>query len=222
MTHINNVGGINGADALDGLTKPARDDLCKWIRQAHEEVRWAEDNALSAAVDAGRALHELRKRISIPMNAWMAKYLPEIPLGTWKLYLRLGKPDSQDKIEAAREQNLHLSINEARKLITKRKKLADPEPSANPEPSTNPVEMEPGTAVPIITDEQLIAALALRGPNWMLENMPGWRAWLVAKLRGVVLRAEQTKHPDTKMKNIKILSTQHLKLVHSAKPSTQH
>ena len=112
-----------------------------------------------------------------------------------------------------RASGAKLSINAARKLITKKKPATDPD-----EPATDPVE----TAVPTITDEQLIAALTLRGPEWMLEHMPGWRAWLVAKLRGVVLRDEQIKHPDTRMKNIKIPSTQHLKLVHSVEPPTQH
>jgi hypothetical protein len=190
------------------------DQLIKRVWDAHDEVQDAESLTLDSALDAGNALLDIRDRITGTMKNFMAKNLPKIGVSTYKLYMWLA--DHRAVIEAAREQDPHLSINAARKLITKKK-------SASPDnkPSTNPAGTE--TEVVVITDEQLIAALTARGPDWMLENMPGWRAWLVAKLRGVVLRDEQAKHPDTKLKNIRIPSTRHLKLVHSTEPTTtQH
>jgi hypothetical protein len=211
MTSSNILGGINGGEALDGLTKPDRDGFRKLINAAHEAVQAAESTALDSAMTAGNWLHSVKARISIPMQDWMARYMPEIGVSTYKMYMQLTKPANRAVIEAARETDPHLSINAARKLIAKKKPSAD---------SGEPEEAE--TAGPTISDEQLIAALTLRGPDWMLENMPGWRDWLQAKLRGVVLRDEQAKHPNTKMKNIRIPSAQHLKLVHSTEPSTQH
>jgi hypothetical protein len=214
MTSSNKLGGINGNEAPDGLTKPVRDDFLRHINAAHEAVQKAESLTLDSAMKAGCWLRTVKVQISIPMQDWMARYLPGIGVSTYKLYLQLTAPANWAKIMAARETDPLLSINAARKLIAKKK-------PASPEPSTNPAEA--GTGAAVITDEQLIAALAARGPDWMLENMPGWRDWLVARLRGVVLRAEQAKHPDTKMKNIRIPSTPpHLKLVYSAGPPTQH
>jgi hypothetical protein len=192
------------------------DQLIKRVWNAHDTVQDAERLTLDSALDAGDALLDIRDRITGTMKNFMAKNLPKIGVSTWKLYMWLA--DNRAVIDAAREQNPHLSINAARKLITR------PADTGN-KPSTSPagIAAELEVVVPIISDEHLIAALASRGPDWMLENMPGWRAWLVAKLRGVILRDEQIKHPETKVKNLRIPSTRHLKLVHPTEPTTtQH
>jgi hypothetical protein len=210
MTSSNNFGGING---LDGLTKPVRDGFLKGIRAGHEKVEMGADNALSGAIEAGVDLLAVKSQIAIPMVQWMDRYLPLIPQGTWKLYLRLAKPDNWAVIEAARKSGAKLSINAARKLITKTK-------PASGNKKLSETEGESSTKLANATAAELIAEIANRGgPNWLITTMPDdWRAQLLARLRGPVLRAEAAKFPDnTKMKkNI-------LKLVHSAdQPTTHH
>jgi hypothetical protein len=183
---------INQVEVLDGLIRD--------VQTAHAKVQKAGANALAAGMDAGDALIVIQGRITVPLKRWMAENMPKIGFSTAKLYMWLARHRAE--IEGAREQDPHLSIREARRLFAEKK-------------PSKPAGME--TAAVIITDEQLIAALTARGPDWFVTNMPeGWRAWLQARLRGPVLRAVAAAHPNTRMKNV-------VKLVHSAdQPTTHH
>jgi hypothetical protein len=182
------------------------DRLSDMFQTAHEAVLAAESNALDSAIKAGTVLHAIRERVS-SMKAWMAGHKPSVGVSTFRLYLQLADSNNRLVIEAARKTNPHLSIGAARKLLVKR-----PRPQNKSASNTDKSEGEE-IAVPPITDEQLIAALEARGPEWLIENMPGWRAWLQARLRGQILRAEQAKHPNVRMR--------HLRIVHS-EPPTHH
>jgi hypothetical protein len=208
VIHINNLGGIN-AIGLDGLTKPARDEFLRLINAAHKDVLTAESTALDSAIIAGNWLHSVKDRINIPMADWVARYLPRIGVSTYKMYLQLTAPKNLAVITAARETNPNLSITAARKLLVKKKPPAE-------KPAANKPE-QPETAVLSISDEQLIAALVERGPDWFVANIPStWRVWLQDYLRGQVLRVEAAKHPNVRLKNA-------LRLVHSVdQPTTHH
>jgi hypothetical protein len=192
MSNSENSAEINQVEVLD--------QLGDMFQAAHEAVLAAESNGLDSAIKAGTVLHAIKDRVG-NMKAWMAEHKPNVPVSTWKMYLQVSDPDNRLVIETARKTNPHLNINAARKLLVKK-----PRPKKKPE-----------TAVPSITDEQLIAALTARGPDWFVMHMPeGWRAWLQARLRGPVLRAAAAAHPNARMKNV-------VKLVHSApEPTTHH
>jgi hypothetical protein len=182
---------INDVEVLDQLKER--------VRAAHHKLQFSERLTLAAALEAGTALLAIQDRISGTMKGWMVKNFPKIGTSTWKLYLWLA--NHQAEIDAARELNPELSISEARRLISVKK----------------PRRKNPALQ-PILTDAQLIAELTARGPAWFHENLPllsGWRAWLQARLRGQILRTEQAKHPNVRMR--------HLRIVHSEpEPPTQH
>jgi len=184
------------------------EELAEQVRTAHTAVLMAESNALDSALDAGAALLVIQSRIAGTMKSWMAKNLAHIGISTWKLYMQLAR--HQVEIEAARKQNPQLSLCEARRLITKKKPFAGAKSEAE---GANGCDQALQDST-VLTDAQVIAGLTARGPDWLLANLPvGWCSWLQARLRGQILRSEQTKHPNVKLR--------HLRIVHS-EPSTQH
>jgi hypothetical protein len=137
-------------------------DLIKQVRDAHAAVLAAKSAALeserltlASALAAGTALIEIRGLIVGTMKAWVRKNLSSVGYSTAKLYMQLA--NNRAVIDAAREQNPHLSIRAARRLIAKQKKLANPEPE--------PLGVDEVTAAaPAITDAELVAAVGmLRG-----------------------------------------------------------
>ena len=187
MTSSNKLGGINGVGP-DGLTKPARDHFLKLINVAHKEVLAAESRGLDSVITAGNWLHSVKAQIDIPMQEWMARYMPEIGVSTYKMYLQLTVSKNYAVIMAARETDPHLSINAARKLLVKKKLKGD-----------NPKGKKSFKGW---SDDEIRDALLELEFDHFRRVIPEWyRTQLLGHSRAQILRVAQAQPPRTKLKD---------------------
>lgn len=71
------------------------------------------------------------------------------------------------------------------------------------------------SALKITSDEQVTAALRILTLDWFIRVMPPeWNSDIQKRLRGHILRQEQKRHPNTRLKN--------LRLVHSGDGLAKH
>jgi hypothetical protein len=112
---------------------PSLTELADRIRAADTAVRAAMANALAKALDAGDDLIEAKKRA--PAGGWIRwikNNCGDMPRSTAKLYMRLAK--HRTEIEKEREKSPNLSLQAARRLITK-PKSEQPNESEQPDDS---------------------------------------------------------------------------------------
>jgi hypothetical protein len=148
------------------------------------------------------------------MKSWMAKNLPKIGVSTLKLYMRLA--NHKLEIEAAREQNPQLSISEARRLITKKKPVEEPEPKPDPGPDTElKALLEMVAQWPDAVWAQVLAQLPV---EQFIRVMPkSYHEKLYVRTGGQMLKQLAADYPNKRAKN---LGRKDLRLVHDASSST--
>jgi len=191
--HINSFA-VEQASKLDALA--AR------IRTALEAARVARSNALDRALDAGDALNMAQSCVSSGWKRWLRTNCFLSP-STALLYQQLARHRSE--IEAKIEEIGELSLRAARLLVTKRKP-AEPETTESTEPGTTKTTEPPLiTAINNASDAELTAALAALGFDRFMRVMPDqWRPKLEARAGGQIIRRAKARHPNTKLKNLKL------------------
>ena len=203
------------------------DELARRVRKSRQAAQQAGAALLHHCLDAGDALNEAQARVSIPWKRWL-KDNCSIPLaggGLQPLSVRSAfvyqqLANHREKIEAAISQVGELSQRAALRLISKPKQAGKKEPEEEEETSAPENLVPAGTnlalsALKITSDEQVTAALRILTLDWFIRVMPPeWNSDIQKRLRGHILRKEQKRHPNTRLKN--------LRLVHSGDGLAKH
>jgi len=177
------------------------DTLAARIRTALEAARVARSNALDGALDAGDALNMAQSCVSSGWKRWLRTNCFLSP-STALLYQQLARHRSE--IEAEIEEIGELSLRAARRLVTKRKP-AEPETTESKPGTTKTTEPPLITAINNASDAELTAALAALGFDRFMRVMPDqWRPKLEARAGGQIIRRAKARHPNTKLKNLKL------------------
>jgi hypothetical protein len=178
--------------------EPILDRLARRIREEQQAVQAAGATVLRHALEAGDALIEAQSRVTTNWKKWLRDNC-FLCVRTAQLYQQLAR--HREDIEAAIAQAGDLSLRAACRLISKPK--AEQEAGQEAEEHEDQDSENPA---PMLTDVQLVDALTVKGLDWFLENMPAeWRPQILARLRGPILRQEKARHPNTRMKRLKIV-----------------
>jgi hypothetical protein len=179
------------------------EQLARRIRESRQAAQQAGAALLHHCLDAGDALNEAQERVSTGWKRWLKENC-FLSVRTALVYQQLA--NHRDEIEAAIAQAGELSLRGALRLIAtpvKKKVVAK-------EAKSNLVVM-----LDKATHAEVTAALASHGLEWFLRVMPpAWRSELEARVGGQVLSREKKRHPNVRLKN--------LRLVHNAESAPPH
>jgi len=125
-------------------------ELVAMINSEHEAIVEADRTNLQRAIGVGEKLNNLKPRVAEhgEWQLWLKNNCPKISIETANLYMRLGRPDNQAKLETAAAAKsvrvTDLTITQARGLLAKPKSDSKKKHTKQPEGGVEPAD-EPDT-----------------------------------------------------------------------------
>jgi hypothetical protein len=180
------------------------DQLAHRVRVSIKIIQEANANAVSAALDAGDALTEIKARVSTGWERWLRENCPSLAASSVRLYMQLSR--DRQTIEARLLEDPEFSLRSARALIAKPKGKA---PAADQKSGKTEEQSDLVKDFVRIWDqmsdaERSRAQSQIPLDSWLKAMTAERLAILERHAGGQAIRRAQKQRPNARLKDVRL------------------